>query len=89
MPTSNDKPKKTFKRMSDAMKKRKRDLKIASLLASNDWKGLENYSPEEYQEINEDLQEFRVKFRQLYFSGKVMKFKDWLKEFQDLLDAVK
>ena len=88
MPTSNDKPKKTFKRMRDAMKKRKRDLKIASLLASSDWKGLENYSPEEYQEINEDLQEFRVKFRQLYFSGKMLKFRDWLKEMSDLLDTI-
>lgn len=88
MPISNDKPKKTFKRMRDAMKKRKRDLKIASLLASNDWQGLENYSPEEYQEINEDLQEFRVKFRQLYFSGKMLKFRDWLKEMSDLLDTI-
>ena len=87
MPTSKDKPKKTFKRMRDAMKKRKRDLKIASLLASNDWSGLEEYDNDK-SELSEDLQEFGMKFRKLYFSAKTMKFKDWLKEMKDLLDAI-
>ena len=63
--------------------KMKRDANIAKLSTSDEWQGLEEYQP-----INEDVNAFIAKFRKLYLSAKVMRFRDWMNEVDDLIDAL-
>ena len=37
-------------------------------------------------ELNESVNRFIMKFRGLYYSGKTMRFRDWLREIEDLVD---
>ena len=64
--------------------------KIQRLQTTDEWKGLENY-----ENSNTSIDEaflsstFISKFRKLYQSNKVMTFKDWLFEIEDLIDDLK
>ena len=44
---------------------------------------------EQHQEIAEDFQHFIPKFRTLYQSGKLMRFRDWINVVDDLMDFLK
>jgi hypothetical protein len=38
--------------------------------------------------LNEDINKFISKFRRMYLSGKVMKFREWIDVMDDLIDEL-
>ena len=71
-------------KVADAVRKQKRQDKIKRLSTTSQWQGLENYQP-----ITEDVSSnFLNKFRMKYRSGKMMRFKDWLAELEELLSEL-
>ena len=43
---------------------------------------------EEYGLIEEDFNKFASIFRKYYYSGKMMRFRDWLEVIGDLIDVI-
>ena len=82
--------KQTYKSIKDKLQSVKRKKKIQRLQTTDEWKGLENY-----ENSNTSIDEaflsstFISKFRKLYQSNRVMSFKDWLFEIEDLIDDLK
>ena len=82
--------KQTYKSIKDKLQSVKRKKKIQRLQTTDEWKGLENY-----ENSNTSIDEaflsstFISKFRKLYQSNRVMTFKDWLFEIEDLIDDLK
>ena len=86
----NNSSKQTYKSIKDKLQSVKRKKKIQRLQTTDKWKGLENY-----ENSNTSIDEaflnstFISKFRKLYQSNRVMSFKDWLFEIEDLIDDLK
>ena len=79
----------TIERIRTAVQRIKRQKKIDKLDASSEWKGLEQIENDKNNQLlNEDFNTFIYKFRRLYVSGKMMRFRDWLKEFEGLIDEL-
>lgn len=79
----------TIERIRNAVQRIQRQKKIDKLDASSEWKGLEQTETDKDNLLlNEDFNKFISKFRRLYASGKTMRFKDWLKEFESLIDEL-
>jgi inactivated superfamily I helicase len=73
----------TISRMIKSYQKRKRKEKIDKLTNRDDhWKGLEDYN------MNEDANGFSNQFRILYFSGKLLSFRQWCDKVEELLDKL-
>ena len=60
-----------------------RNTATGKLIASSEMQGLEDC-----ELIGEDVNAFIARFRKLYLSGKMMKFRDWFKELEHLIDAL-
>ena len=43
---------------------------------------------EEYKLLEEDFSKFMSMFRKYYYSGKMMRFRDWLEIMEDMIDAL-
>ena len=88
--TESNSSKKTYKSIRDKLQSFKRKKKIQRLKTSDEWKGLENYENSNTS-INEAVlsSTFIFRFRNLYQSNRVMSFKDWLFEIEDLIDELK
>lgn len=79
----------TIERIRNAVQRMQRQKKIDKLDASSEWKGLEQIENDKNNQLlNEDFNKFIYKFRRLYVSGKMMRFRDWLKEFEGLIDEL-
>ena len=76
----------TIERIRNAVQRIQRQKKIDKLDSSSEWKGLEQM--EEDVELNENVNRFIMKFRGLYYSGKTMRFRDWLRAIEDLVDEL-
>ena len=77
------KKKAVLKRMKSAIKRNKRQEKIDALQNTNLWMGLEMKDDDP---LNEDINRFISKFRRMYLSGRLMKFREWIDVMDDLLD---
>ena len=77
------KKKAVLRRMKSAIKRNKRQEKIDALQNTNLWMGLEMKDDDP---LNEDINRFISKFRRMYLSGKLMKFREWIDVMDDLLD---
>ena len=77
--------------MDQNSKQEKVERVIESILKSKQRRGIKRIISQAGGEnlLNEELNSFLFKFRKLYLSGKVMKFKDWLIEVEDLIDELK
>jgi len=67
-----------------ATAKSKVDATSAELVATGELDGLRNYQP-----INESVNTFLARFRKLYLSAKVMRFREWLDEIDDLIGSIR
>ena len=74
-----------LRKLRTSVKNNKRQKKIDALQNSSLWLGLEMKDDEP---LNEDVNRFITKFRRMYLSGKLMKFRDWIDEMDDLLDEL-
>ncbi len=74
-----------LRKLRTSVKNNKRQKKIDALQSSNLWLGLEMKDDEP---LNEDVNRFIAKFRRMYLSGKLMKFREWIDEMDDLLDEL-
>ena len=77
------KKKAVLRRMKSAIKRNKRQEKIDALQNTNLWMGLEMKDDDP---LNEDINKFISKFRRMYLSGRLMKFREWIDVMDDLLD---
>tara|TARA_R100000081_G_scaffold84530_1_gene53022 strand:- start:1283 stop:1537 length:255 start_codon:yes stop_codon:yes gene_type:complete len=77
------KKKAVLRRMKSAIKRNKRQEKIDALQNTNLWMGLEMKDDDP---LNEDINRFISKFRRMYLSGRLMKFREWIDVMDDLLD---
>ncbi|MEL1233045.1 MAG: hypothetical protein VW667_03955 [Candidatus Neomarinimicrobiota bacterium] len=79
--------------VANYLKKRKqknqsRDkLKSQNKVPSKDGKPMWEQMQEDV-ELNESVNRFIMKFRGLYYSGKTMRFRDWLRVIEDLVDEL-
>ena len=79
----------TIQRIRDAVQRMKRQKKIDRLDSSSEWKGLEQKNQTKNKVlINENINRFIMKFKGLYYSGRTMRFRDWLREIEDLVDEL-
>lgn len=61
----------------------KRRRKLIDLVSrSSSWKGLESYT------IEEGAEDYIREFRKLYYSSRIMTFRKWLEEMENLLDTI-
>lgn len=60
------------------------DVTSAELVATDELDGLRKYQP-----INESVNTFLARFRKLYLSAKVMRFREWLDEIDDLIGSIR
>ena len=77
------KKKAVLRRMKSAIRRNKRQEKIDALQNTNLWMGLEMKDDDP---LNEDINRFISKFRRMYLSGRLMKFREWIDVMDDLLD---
>ena len=77
------KKKAVLRRTKSAIKRNKRQEKIDALQNTNLWMGLEMKDDDP---LNEDINRFISKFRRMYLSGRLMKFREWIDVMDDLLD---
>lgn len=52
------------------------------------WKGLESNTLVNEKLLSENPNKFITKFRKLYYSPKQMRFRDWLIEFEELIEEL-
>ena len=79
--------------VANYLKKRKQKTQSRDKLKSQNKVPTKDGKPmweqmQEDVELNESVNRFIMKFRGLYYSGKTMRFRDWLRVIEDLVDEL-